>query len=71
MRKVEMLMELYKTLWISADFENDFQGDWRTIYNIMFDGDTVKRLPEPIVKCCYNYLQEWIEKNPDLISQNK
>lgn len=70
MKKMEMLMELYKTLWISADFESDFQCDWRTIYNILLNNDAVKKLPEPIVKCCYQYLQEWIEKNPNLISSN-
>lgn len=69
MRKMEMLMELYKWLWLSADFEADFQCDWLTIYNMLLNEDG-KKLPEPVIKCCYKYLQEWKTNNADLISQS-
>lgn len=63
MKKTEMLMDLYKALWVSPDFEHDFECDWRTIYNILLEDNAVKKLPEPLVKCCYQYLQDWEAKN--------
>ena len=66
MRKMEMLVELYKMLWVSADFETDFQADWLSVYNMMI-ADDAKKLPEPVIKCCYKYLLEWKENNADLI----
>ena len=30
-----MLMQLYHKLWMSADFESDFERDWKTACNRM------------------------------------
>lgn len=62
MKKAEILAELYKALWLSADFESCFEADWRAVYNILLSGDP-KTLPEPVLKCCYTYLLDWQENN--------
>lgn len=54
----EMLMKLYWKLWTSADFESDFQIDWKAVYDVMKIGEHYS-LPTVVVEMCFQYLQEW------------
>ena len=56
-----MLMQLYHKLWTSADFESDFERDWKTACNKMREhGENC--LPPFIVEMCYEYMVEWENK---------
>ena len=54
----EMLMKLYWKLWTSADFENDFQEDWRAVYERLQAGDHYS-IPPQVVEMCFQYLTDW------------
>jgi hypothetical protein len=54
----EMLMKLYWKMWTSADFESDFQSDWRAVYERMQLGDHYN-IPSVVVEMCFQYLVEW------------
>lgn len=58
----EMLMKIYWKLWTSADFESDFQSDFFAVYKMMQAGHHYS-ISEPIVRMCFQYLQEWEKKN--------
>jgi hypothetical protein len=58
-----MLMQLYHKLWTSADFESDFERDWKTAYNRMREHGESDCLPPFIVEMCYEYMVEWEKKN--------
>lgn len=53
-----MLRMLYKKMWLSADFECDFQRDWKVVYEALKSGkeDTIS---DSIIACCYQYLYDW------------
>lgn len=58
-----MLMQLYHKLWTSADFESDFERDWKTACNRMREhGEKFDCLPPFIVEMCYEYMVEWENK---------
>ena len=58
-----MLMQLYHKLWMSADFESDFERDWKTACNKMREcGKDPSCLPPFIVEMCYEYMVEWENK---------
>lgn len=54
----EMLMKLYWKLWVSADFENDFQEEWRAVYERLQAGDHYS-IPPQVVEMCFQYLTDW------------
>lgn len=59
-----MLMQLYHKLWTSADFESDFERDWKTVCGCMREkGDDPSFIPSMIVEMCYEYMTEWEKKN--------
>lgn len=51
--------KLLRKLWLSAEFESDFERDWLAVYEKIKAGDTVSI---PVLKCCLLYLKEWEEK---------
>ena len=58
-----MLMQLYHKLWTSADFESDFERDWKTACEwLRENGKTYPCLPPHIVEMCYDYMVEWENK---------
>lgn len=58
-----MLMQLYHKLWTSADFESDFERDWKTTCGWMREhGEKYDYLPSLIVEMCYEYMVEWENK---------
>lgn len=58
------LLEIYRMLWTSADFESDFESDWFAVYQHLQDGSTAL-LSDAIVTMCYEYTMEWEEFNGD------
>lgn len=58
-RKLE-LIEIYRMLWTSADFESDFQSDWFAVYQHLQDGSTAL-LDDAVIDMCYQYTTEWEE----------
>lgn len=54
----EKLMKLYWKLWTSANFENDFQKDWRAVYERLQAGDHYS-IPPQVVEMCFQYLIDW------------
>lgn len=58
-----MLIQLYHKLWTSADFESDFERDWKTACNRMREcGEKIACVPPFIVEMCYEYMVEWENK---------
>lgn len=54
----EKLMKLYWKLWTSADFESDFQADWKNVYKDLQCGNHYK-LPDFVIDMVFKYLQDW------------
>lgn len=54
-----MLMQLYHKLWTSADFESDFERDWKTACGWLREN---KELPPYIIEMCYEYMTDWENK---------
>ena len=58
-----MLMQLYHKLWTSADFESDFERDWKTACGWMREyGEDPFCVPPHIIRMCYEYMVEWENK---------
>ena len=59
-----MLMRLYHKLWMSADFESDFERDWKTACQWMREyGQDPACVSPVIVEMCYEYMSDWEERN--------
>ena len=59
----EALMKIYWKLWTSADFESDFQRDWKELYNILHEGNHYRFIMQDIIiKMAFQYLQDWENK---------
>ena len=59
MTREEMIIEIYHTLWISAEFENDFYNEWKDAYSHFWRG-TLRCLPDWVIECCYKWMEEWM-----------
>ena len=53
----EMLMRLYWKLWTSAEFESDFQADWKALYTELQKGNHYQ--DTTVLKIAFQYLQDW------------
>lgn len=58
-REVNKMEKLLRKLWLSAEFESDFERDWLAVYEKIKAGVTIST---PILDCCLLYLKEWEEK---------
>jgi len=54
----KMLIKLYWKLWTSAEFESDFQSDWKVFYKELQDGEYHDWNPL-VIEMAYKYLQDW------------
>lgn len=57
-----MLKTIYKEMWMSADFESDFQRDWTAVYEAL-KNNKENDIYDSIIACCYQYWYNW--KNGD------
>lgn len=51
---------LYKKLWLSKDFENDFKFAWREVSEMMKRDE---KIPRQVLKLCIDFLDKWEEKH--------
>ena len=58
MTREEMLMKLYWKLWVSVDFEDDFDEDWGEVYRKFKMGDHYD-IPLQVIEMCFQYLTDW------------
>ena len=58
MSKDKMISEIYYRLWRSADFEADFEEDWKAVYKY-FKRHDADLLPELAIEIVYEWMTNW------------
>lgn len=58
MNKNKMISEIYYRLWRSADFEVDFEENWKAVYKY-FRRNDADLLPEMVIEMVYEWVASW------------
>ena len=51
---------IYREMWLSADFESDFQRDWFAVYQLLQDFRE-DEIPDAVVVMLAQYLKDYAE----------